>query len=239
MKSHQNDRSGIKHQDRQTDRHSDTHTLTCSLAHSLTWQVWKLASRKMNGKCISRLENTEYHPCPYNELPTAEGTEQQVLLEVRAKEDCLKKPWEAAQWTDSAHHPPISAQPSHSSSPPLIRNRRLSLWTGWIRRVLNWGTWVAQSVECPTLAQVKISQFVGSSPGSGSVLTARSLEPASDSMSSSFSAPLLLIVSLSLSLSKINMMMKKKKKKKKKKGSKLTEMRHISKWGYYTENRKD
>ena len=38
---------------------------------------------------------------------------------------------------------------------------------------------MAQSVERPTLAQVTISRRVGSSPASGSVLTARSLEPAS------------------------------------------------------------
>ena len=44
------------------------------------------------------------------------------------------------------------------------------------------------------------SQFVGSSPASGSVLTAQSLEPASDSVSPSFSAP----PPLALSLSKIN-----------------------------------
>ena len=42
---------------------------------------------------------------------------------------------------------------------------------------------MAQSVEGQTSAQVMISQFVGSSPASGSVLTARSLEPASDSVS--------------------------------------------------------
>ena len=47
----------------------------------------------------------------------------------------------------------------------------------------HWGAWVAQSVTCPTSAQVMISQFMGSSPASGSVLTARSLEPASDSVS--------------------------------------------------------
>ena len=46
-----------------------------------------------------------------------------------------------------------------------------------------WGTWVAQSVRCPTLAQVMISWFMSSSPASGSVLTAWSLEPASDSVS--------------------------------------------------------
>ena len=51
-------------------------------------------------------------------------------------------------------------------------------------------TWVAQSVNRLTLAQVMISQFMGSSPTSGSVLTAQSLEPASDSVSPSLSARL-------------------------------------------------
>ena len=68
------------------------------------------------------------------------------------------------------------------------------------------GAWMAQSVECPTSAQVMISRFVSSSPTLGSVLTARSLEPASDSVTPSLSAPPLLVLSssLSLSLSKIN-----------------------------------
>ena len=64
-----------------------------------------------------------------------------------------------------------------------------------------WGTWVAQSVKHPTLAQVMISRFVGSSPAWGSVLTAQSLEPALDSVSPSLSAPPLLALSLSLCLS--------------------------------------
>ena len=59
------------------------------------------------------------------------------------------------------------------------------------------GTWVDQSVEHPTSAQVTISPPMGSSPASGSVLTARSLEPASDSVSPSLSAPLPLTLSLS------------------------------------------
>ena len=42
---------------------------------------------------------------------------------------------------------------------------------------------MAQSAERPTSAQVMMSQFVSLSPASGSVLTARSLEPASDSVS--------------------------------------------------------
>ena len=55
---------------------------------------------------------------------------------------------------------------------------------GWFSR-LSAGLW----------AQVMISRFVGSSPTSGSVPTARSLEPASDSVSPSLSAPPLLMLS--------------------------------------------
>ena len=61
--------------------------------------------------------------------------------------------------------------------------------------------WVAQSVEPMTLVQVMISQLVSSSPASGSVLTAWSLEAASDSVSPSLSAPPLLVLSLFHSLS--------------------------------------
>ena len=45
------------------------------------------------------------------------------------------------------------------------------------------GVWVAQLVGHLTSAQVTISRFVCSSPASGSVLTAWSLEPALDSVS--------------------------------------------------------
>ena len=61
------------------------------------------------------------------------------------------------------------------------------------------GAWVAQSVKRPASAQVMISRSVGSSPVSGSVLTAQSLEPVSDSMSPSSSDPPLFMLSLSLS----------------------------------------
>ena len=47
----------------------------------------------------------------------------------------------------------------------------------------NGGVWVAQLVKRSTSAQVMISQFVSLSPPLGSVLTAQSLEPASDSVS--------------------------------------------------------
>ena len=58
------------------------------------------------------------------------------------------------------------------------------------------GAWVARHL---TSAQVVISQFLSSSPMSGSVLTAQSLEPASDSVSRSLSVPPLLMLCLSLS----------------------------------------
>ena len=52
---------------------------------------------------------------------------------------------------------------------------------------LAWGAWVAQCVKRPTSTQVMISWFVSSSPTLGSVLTAQSLEPTSDSVSLSLS----------------------------------------------------
>ena len=51
------------------------------------------------------------------------------------------------------------------------------------------GAWVAQLVKRLTSAQIMISQFMSLSPMSGSVLTAQNLEPASDSVSPSLSAP--------------------------------------------------
>ena len=72
------------------------------------------------------------------------------------------------------------------------------------------GAWVAQSVKSPTSAQVMISRFVGLSPASGSVLTAQSLKPASDSVSPSLSLCPSLAHALSLSLSLKNKHKKKK-----------------------------
>ena len=66
----------------------------------------------------------------------------------------------------------------------------------------DWDAWVAQSVEWPASAQVMISQLVGSSPASGSVLTAQSLEPGLDSVYPSLSAPNPLIFCLCLSQNK-------------------------------------
>ena len=70
------------------------------------------------------------------------------------------------------------------------------------KMVALWGTWMAQLVKRLPLAQVKISQFVGSSPASGSVLTAQSLKPASDSVSPSLSAPPQLVLYVSQKIHK-------------------------------------
>ena len=51
----------------------------------------------------------------------------------------------------------------------------------WCIKEAPWGAWVAQSVKRLTSAQVMILWSVSSSPALGSVLTTRSLEPASDS----------------------------------------------------------
>ena len=60
--------------------------------------------------------------------------------------------------------------------------------------------WVAQWVDHLTSAQAMILWSVSSNPASGSVVTAQSLKPASDSVSPSLSArpPLMLCLSLSL-----------------------------------------
>ena len=63
----------------------------------------------------------------------------------------------------------------------------------------SWGAWAARSVKRPTSAHVMISRSMSSSPASGSVLTAQSLEPVSDSVSPSLSAPPLFMLCLSLS----------------------------------------
>ena len=58
---------------------------------------------------------------------------------------------------------------------------------------------MAQQIKHPNSVQVMISGLLGSCPALGSVLTAQSLEPVSDSMSPSLSAhpPLVLCLPLS------------------------------------------
>ena len=95
--------------------------------------------------------------------------------------------------------PPSTAQPCK-----LQRVSRCQ----WLEKELNrrefricgndtWGARVARSVGRPTSAQVTVPRSVSSSPTSGSVPTARSPEPASDSASPSLSAPPLLALCLS------------------------------------------
>ena len=62
------------------------------------------------------------------------------------------------------------------------------------------GTWMAQSVKRLTLAQVMISRLTSLSPALGSVLTARRLEPALDSVSTPLSTPPMLMLCLCLSI---------------------------------------
>ena len=69
-----------------------------------------------------------------------------------------------------------------------------------MKRFNRQGAWVAQSVERPTSGPVAIPRSVGSSPASGSVPTAQIPEPASDSVSPSFSVPPPLTLYLSLPL---------------------------------------
>ena len=87
---------------------------------------------------------------------------------------------------------------------PLIyslRNKdmKLALKNILFRMRISRGAWVVWSVKRPTSAQVMISPPMSSSHTSGPRLTARSLEPASDSTSPSLSAPRLLVLCLSVS----------------------------------------
>ena len=74
----------------------------------------------------------------------------------------------------------------------LFAIKRLLTKGFWMR-----GTWVAQLVKCLTSAQVMTLRFMGLNSALGSVLTAQSQEPASDSVSPSLSLPLPCLLSLS------------------------------------------
>ena len=91
----------------------------------------------------------------------------------------------AQGWFLAPREGPSTQQPTQPPVKPKVKENR--------------GAWVAQSVECPTSAQIMISHSVSLSPVLGSVLTAQSLEPASDSVSPSLSAPPLLMLCLLLS----------------------------------------
>ena len=106
-------------------------------------------------------------------------------------------------WTSSLHLPltPVILLFWFCSGITIVFLNYKSQWlTLLLKSLLYWGAWVAQSVQRLTLAQVMISQPMGWSLSSGSVLTAQSPEPASDSVCLSLSAPPLLALCLSFSL---------------------------------------
>ena len=106
-----------------------------------------------------------------------------------------------AQACPSSATTPIFSHPGHGASGLPYRHLLSTLWPGMLfkRQHLD-APRRAQSVNHQTSAQVVISRFMGSSPTSGSVLTAQSLEPAWDSVSPSLSLPLPLSCSVSLFL---------------------------------------
>ena len=67
----------------------------------------------------------------------------------------------------------------------FLRQCYVGISTSLFKFLMGWGAWVARSVKRSTSAQVIISRSVSLSPESGSVLTAQSLEPVSDSVSPS------------------------------------------------------
>ena len=98
--------------------------------------------------------------------------------------------------------PHVCANEKDTSVSPVYPENRLVFtpfycWRAFcLKKRIFWGASVAQSVECLTSAQVMISRFMSSSPTLGSVRTAQSLEPVSDSVSPSLTAPSPLILSL-------------------------------------------
>ena len=84
----------------------------------------------------------------------------------------------------------------------VITSRTLHMGQKPFKRSNSRGAWVAQSVGHPTSAQVTISRSMSSSPASGSVLTAQSLEPVSDSVSPCLSLTFPHSCSVSLCLKK-------------------------------------
>ena len=125
-------------------------------------------------------------------IPSFQSQRLQVLQCITLSEGCAQKQFHLMQWWAKLFPgSSLSRKPQREQIPPLEAALR--------------GTWVAQSVKLQTLAQVRISWLMSSSPTSGSVLTAQSLEPALDSVSSSLSAPPPFMLCLCLSLSsKIN-----------------------------------
>ena len=78
--------------------------------------------------------------------------------------------WHAAP---SATFPSATVILFGSTEVMSLTNKQAAGAYAFVRSKHHRGTWVAHSVKHPTSAQVMVSQFVGSSPTSGSVLTAQ------------------------------------------------------------------
>ena len=123
-------------------------------------------------------ESTEIQGNPSRRQDPAERGQAEVMLRV---------------WRQRLPHPPHC----HSQPTAQVREGSPRARAVVIKNAVQ-GARAAQSAQRPTSAQVMISRFVSSSPASGSVLTARSLEPASDSVSPSLSPSPAHALSLSL-----------------------------------------
>ena len=125
------------------------------------------------------------------------STRQNLQKKTTIKPGCAQSHYPEAVVGEEKHGGGRCAFAGGTGDGSSTRNFLQGLW-GTCRKIQSCGTWVAQSFECRTSTRVMISWFVGSSPASGSVLTAWSLEPASDSVAPS-SAPPPLILSVSVS----------------------------------------
>ena len=108
---------------------------------------------------------------------------------------------------------PLILHSAVSPEPMQLQGRKIHSkhWHTEFKRPLTvgapvWLSWLSDQLWLRSWSQ----GFMSSSPASGSVLTAQSLEPASDSVSPPLSAPPRIALSLSLSLSKINIKQLKK-----------------------------
>ena len=91
--------------------------------------------------------------------------------------------FQGSSWSEPALHPGCTLQSAGELFKKVLMSSILKIL---FKKILSLGGSVGEAVE---LAQIMISQFVSSSPASGSVLTAQSLKPASDSVSPSLPLP--------------------------------------------------
>ena len=119
----------------------------------------------------------------------AQSAERLASAQIMVSQSVSSSPASGSVQTAQSLEPALdSGSPSLSALPPLVPCLCLSKINN-TKKIFKKGgcSWVAQSVERLTSAQVMISWFVSSSPTSGSMLTVQSLEPALDSLSPSLS----------------------------------------------------